>query len=63
MDAHAPPRLLICLSGKNHTYRVVTGSEALAVHFLPRPVAARREGSQPNFEFHRAKTITPGHPA
>lgn len=119
-----PPRFLVCLSRKNHTYRVANGSEALAVHFVPRkaqelaelfgghsgddvdkfarcaweagprglpilqecgnwfvgrvlerldlgdhvgfllePVAAHREGSQQHFEFHRAKTITPGHPA
>ncbi len=119
-----PPRFLICLSRKNHTYRVATGAEALAVHFLQRqaealaglfgghsgddvdkfarcawepgpgglpilqecgnwfvgrvlerldlgdhvgflldPVAAHREGSQSHFEFHRAKSITPGHPA
>ncbi len=32
----APPRFLICLSRKNHTYRVATGADLLAVHFLPR---------------------------
>lgn len=27
-----PPRFLVCLSRKNHTYRVARGSDALAVH-------------------------------
>lgn len=35
-----PPRFLICLSRKNHTYRVANGSEALAVHFVPRQAEA-----------------------
>jgi flavin reductase (DIM6/NTAB) family NADH-FMN oxidoreductase RutF len=35
-----PPRFLICLSRKNHTYQVANGSEALAVHFLPRQAEA-----------------------
>lgn len=30
-----PPRFLMCLSVKNHTYRVARHAEALAVHFLP----------------------------
>jgi flavin reductase (DIM6/NTAB) family NADH-FMN oxidoreductase RutF len=30
-----PPRFLICLSRKNHTYRVAASAEALAVHFVP----------------------------
>ncbi len=119
-----PPRFLVCLSRKNHTYRVANGSDLLAVHFVPRraealaglfggrsgddvdkfahcawrpgpgglpilqecgnwfvgrvlerldlgdhvgfllePVAAHWEGREPQFEFHRAKAITPGHPA
>jgi len=30
----SPPRLMVCLSKRNHTYRVAAGSETLAVHFL-----------------------------
>ncbi|HVF21020.1 MAG TPA: flavin reductase family protein [Mycobacteriales bacterium] len=29
-----PPRLLVCLSKRNHTYRVASRARALAVHFL-----------------------------
>ena len=29
-----PPRLLVCMSKKNHTFRVAAGAESLAVHFL-----------------------------
>ncbi len=29
-----PPRFLVCLSDKNHTYRVAQGAELLAVHGL-----------------------------
>ncbi|MGH3883353.1 MAG: flavin reductase family protein [Pseudonocardiaceae bacterium] len=38
-----PPRFLVCLSRKNHTYRVANGSEALAVHVLPRQAEALAE--------------------
>ncbi|MGH3786248.1 MAG: flavin reductase family protein [Pseudonocardiaceae bacterium] len=119
-----PPRFLLCLSRKNHTYRLARSSELLAVHFVPRraealaqlfgghsgddvdkfarcvwepgpgglpilqecgnwfvgrilarlglgdhggfllePVAAHWEGSESQFEFHRAKRIEPGHSA
>src|SRR5438067_11064220 len=30
-----PPRFLICLSVKNHTFRVAQGAEVVAVHFVP----------------------------
>jgi flavin reductase (DIM6/NTAB) family NADH-FMN oxidoreductase RutF len=30
-----PPRFIVCLSDKNHTQRVASGADALAVHFLP----------------------------
>ena len=30
-----PPRFLVCLSRKNHTYRVAMSAEAMAVHFVP----------------------------
>lgn len=30
-----PPRLLVCLSDKNHTTRVAVRADALAVHFVP----------------------------
>jgi flavin reductase (DIM6/NTAB) family NADH-FMN oxidoreductase RutF len=30
-----PPRFLVGLSGKNHTYRVAQRAEHLAVHFVP----------------------------
>lgn len=30
-----PPRFLICLSEKNHTYRAVEGAQTLAVHVIP----------------------------
>lgn len=29
-----PPRLLVCLSRRNHTYRVATSASVLVVHFL-----------------------------
>jgi flavin reductase (DIM6/NTAB) family NADH-FMN oxidoreductase RutF len=35
-----PPRFLVCLSRKNHTYRVATSSEAVAVHFVPQQAEA-----------------------
>ncbi|MDQ3761305.1 MAG: flavin reductase family protein [Actinomycetota bacterium] len=35
-----PPRFLVCLSRKNHTYRVATDSDLVAVHFLPRHAEA-----------------------
>ena len=31
-----PPRFLVCLSEKNHTFRVAARSDHLAVHFLDR---------------------------
>ena len=31
----SPPRFLVGLSGKNHTYRVARRAEHLAVHFVP----------------------------
>jgi flavin reductase (DIM6/NTAB) family NADH-FMN oxidoreductase RutF len=31
-----PPRFLVCISEKNHTFRVAARSEHLAVHFLDR---------------------------
>jgi flavin reductase (DIM6/NTAB) family NADH-FMN oxidoreductase RutF len=30
-----PPRYLVCISDKNHTYRVAAGAEVLVVHFVP----------------------------
>jgi flavin reductase (DIM6/NTAB) family NADH-FMN oxidoreductase RutF len=30
-----PPRFLVCISEKNHTFRVATRAEALGVHFVP----------------------------
>jgi flavin reductase (DIM6/NTAB) family NADH-FMN oxidoreductase RutF len=30
-----PPRFLVCLSDKNHTYRVALGAEVLVVHLVP----------------------------
>lgn len=35
-----PPRFLVCLSRKNHTYRVATGADVVAVHFVPRRAEA-----------------------
>ncbi|MGH3896812.1 MAG: flavin reductase family protein [Pseudonocardiaceae bacterium] len=35
-----PPRFLVCLSRKNHTYRVANGSEAMVVHFVPQQAEA-----------------------
>jgi flavin reductase (DIM6/NTAB) family NADH-FMN oxidoreductase RutF len=30
----SPPRFIVCLSEKNRTYRIATGTEHLGVHFL-----------------------------
>ncbi|MDQ4148790.1 MAG: flavin reductase family protein [Actinomycetota bacterium] len=30
-----PTRVLVCLSKKNHTYRVATGASVLAIHLVP----------------------------
>jgi flavin reductase (DIM6/NTAB) family NADH-FMN oxidoreductase RutF len=30
-----PPRFIVCLSDKNHTFRVASRAAALAVHFIP----------------------------
>ena len=30
-----PPRFLVCISERNHTFRVAMGAPALAVHFVP----------------------------
>src|SRR5919106_3236677 len=30
-----PPRFLVCISEKNHTFRVATRARALGVHFVP----------------------------
>lgn len=30
-----PPRFLVCISDKNHTWRVARDADALAVHFVP----------------------------
>ncbi len=30
----SPPRLLVCLSKKNHTYQVASAADGLVVHFL-----------------------------
>ncbi len=30
-----PPRFIVCLSKRNRTYRLATGSDALAVHVVP----------------------------
>ena len=38
-----PPRFLVCLSRKNHTYRVANSADLLAVHFLPRQAKALAE--------------------
>jgi flavin reductase (DIM6/NTAB) family NADH-FMN oxidoreductase RutF len=35
-----PPRFLVCLSRKNHTYRVATSADVVAVHFVPRQAHA-----------------------
>lgn len=35
-----PPRFLVCLSRQNHTYRVATDSDVMAVHFIPRRAEA-----------------------
>ncbi len=35
-----PARFLVCLSRKNHTYRVATRAEAVAVHLVPRQAEA-----------------------
>jgi flavin reductase (DIM6/NTAB) family NADH-FMN oxidoreductase RutF len=31
-----PPRFLVCISDKNRTYRALQGSDAMAVHVVPR---------------------------
>jgi flavin reductase (DIM6/NTAB) family NADH-FMN oxidoreductase RutF len=43
-----PPRFIACLSDKNHTQRVASRADALAVHFLPPDAEALAElfGSQ-----------------
>lgn len=38
-----PPRFLVCLSHKNHTYRVAGDAEHLGVHFVPEGQAALAE--------------------
>ena len=38
-----PPRLLLCLSDKNHTTRVAAGAEMLGVHVLPADALALAE--------------------
>ena len=38
-----PPRLLLCLSDKNHTTRVAAAAEALGVHVLPADALALAE--------------------
>jgi flavin reductase (DIM6/NTAB) family NADH-FMN oxidoreductase RutF len=30
-----PPRFIVCLSDKNHTFRIASRAAALAVHFIP----------------------------
>ncbi len=43
-----PPRFIVCLSDKNHTFRVASRAAALAVHFIPSDdtALARLFGSQ-----------------
>jgi flavin reductase (DIM6/NTAB) family NADH-FMN oxidoreductase RutF len=43
-----PPRFIVCLSDKNHTFRVAVRAAALAVHFIPSDdtALARLFGSQ-----------------
>ena len=43
-----PPRFIVCLSDKNHTFRVASRADALAVHFIPSDdmALARLFGSQ-----------------
>ena len=38
-----PSRFLVCLSHKNHTYRVARDAELFAVHFVPEEEAALAE--------------------
>ena len=38
-----PARFLVCLSRKNHTYRVAQHADLLAVHFVPRDAGALAE--------------------
>lgn len=38
-----PPRFLACLSRENRTYRLACGTDALAVHLVPRAQAALAE--------------------
>jgi flavin reductase (DIM6/NTAB) family NADH-FMN oxidoreductase RutF len=35
-----PPRFLICLSRKNHTFQVATGADVMAVHVAPEQAGA-----------------------
>jgi flavin reductase (DIM6/NTAB) family NADH-FMN oxidoreductase RutF len=35
-----PPRFLVCLSRKNHTYRVAAGADVMAVHVVPQQAEA-----------------------
>ena len=37
-----PPRYLVFISNKNHTYRVAASAETLAVHFLDEETASHR---------------------
>ncbi|MBA3339063.1 MAG: flavin reductase [Geodermatophilaceae bacterium] len=30
----SPPRIMVCLSKRNHTYRVAAGAQTLVIHFL-----------------------------
>ena len=38
-----PPRFLVCVSNKNRTYRVLDGSEHVAVHLVPEEAAGLAE--------------------
>src|SRR3954451_9888886 len=38
-----PPRFLVCLSVKNHTYRVAQGGDVLGVHLVPAEATALAE--------------------
>jgi len=42
----SPPRFLVGLSGKNHTYRVAQRAEHLAVHFVPADGSAARPATR-----------------
>ncbi len=52
-----PPRVLVCLSRKNHTHRLAASAEAVAVHLVPRQAEALTR------LFRQAMRIEPGHPA